>query len=82
MENQNAQVDMSVEFVMETKNQCTEVSTFWFKAQVSGHQWSDFYLGMSKKGEWVSCNTPFFSVDTPIRNQVLSAVRKLQRTMK
>lgn len=82
METQNAQINVSAEFVIETKNQRTEVSTYWFKVEVTDQELPTYYLGMSKSGEWLSCNVPFFSVDTPVRNKVLTEVRRLQRTMK
>ena len=82
MVDQNAQPNVCVEFVRETKNPETEVSTYWFKAQVSAREWPDLFIGLSRKGDVMNCSLPYFNIDTTTRNKILSEVRNLQRMMK
>ena len=63
MPKQNIQTPKKLEaiFKMETTDSRTDIITVWFQLIIPGYEWTDFYVGLSKKrGEWLSMS---FSAD-------------------
>ena len=73
--------NVSAKYNMETKDASTGITTVWFSVHITGYEWTNIYVGMSKTGEWLSGSHTFFDLDTSVRDHTLRIVRTILHKM-
>ncbi len=74
-------INVSAEFSVETKDPRTDIVTVWFRVYVTGFECTDLYVGLSKKGDWLSASGSFYDLSVESRNKALTEARSLLSKM-
>ena len=72
---------ITTEFNMKTTDKKGLV-TMWFRVMIPGYECTDYYVGLSESGEWLSASGSVFDLDTDLRDKALTECRALLQKMR